>query len=129
VVAGCRGGQARHLHHRSVAAAQACLACWRAAATRWDGDSRCSRDAHGTCREAPGRTGTGWDDPTAYAQLEGVVEARRAPASTARGQFRSRWGNPLGVATAPVGAVEAVGEPGPARRGTDARTGQARVPL
>jgi hypothetical protein len=70
VVAGCRGGQGRHLHRRSVASAQACLACWRAAASRWDGDSRCSRVAHGTRREAPGRTGTGWDDPTAYAKLE-----------------------------------------------------------
>ena len=30
----------------------------------------------------------GWDDASASAQLEGVVEARKEPASTPRGQFR-----------------------------------------
>jgi hypothetical protein len=52
--------------------------------------------AHGTRREAPGRTGTGWDDAAPSILLEGLIQSRRAPANTPRGQFRSRWGNPWG---------------------------------
>jgi hypothetical protein len=46
--------------------------------------------AHGTHRDTPGRTGTGWDDALASAEREGLVEARRTPGTTPRGKFKSR---------------------------------------
>jgi hypothetical protein len=90
VVAGCRGGQGRHLHGRSVAAAQACLACWRVEPGRRPrasetGDSRCSRVAHETGRKALGRTASGRDDAAASGLLEGPMEPRTTLASTPHG--------------------------------------------
>jgi hypothetical protein len=67
----------------------------RSSATR-DQNPDTHEIAHGTRDKTPGRASTGWDGPAAAAQLEGLVKARRTPASTPRGQFRSRWGNPWG---------------------------------
>jgi hypothetical protein len=70
----------------------------QASATGRDRNPGCSRDCS---RDAPRHAGmsgyrTGRDETSAFIQLGGLVEARSAPASTARAQFRSRWGNPWG---------------------------------
>jgi hypothetical protein len=90
VVAGCDSGQGRHLHGRSVAAAQACLECWRiepegAREQAKPGTADAHKFAHETRRKALGRTATGRDDAAASGLLEGPIEPRTTPASTPHG--------------------------------------------
>jgi hypothetical protein len=84
--------------------------------------------AHGTRRDTPGRTGTGWEDVAASAQLEGLAEARAGPLRTARGQFRSRCvvtACPMAEATATPLSAGSSGQPPRAARPT-ARPGRPR---
>jgi hypothetical protein len=47
--------------------------------------------AHGTRHDTPRRASTGRDTASASGQLDGLVEVRRGPDSTPRGQFRFRY--------------------------------------
>jgi hypothetical protein len=61
-----------------------------ASATGRDRNPDAHEIAHGTRRDTPGCASTGRDDALVSAQREGLVQAKRGPASTPRAQFRSR---------------------------------------
>jgi hypothetical protein len=69
--------------------------------------------AHETCREAPGRGGTGWNDLAASVLLSGPTASGIPPASTPPAQFRSRWvvtAYPMGEATAMSSSAASFGQ-------------------
>jgi hypothetical protein len=85
----------------------------QASATRQDRNPDAHEIAQGTRHDTPGCAGTGWNDASASAQLEGLAEVRRASASTPRGQLGPGVRLPRALRTLAHEAVDHRGRPRP----------------